>query len=136
MSIIDKCNTIGVRPTNQDEYIPTRIVYNGATPVYGYGVGNNSRVNVLTVTAGKTLYLETLSVQVFATALSFGMAELNNAVPALQHYFYYILLQANTHDSFSKTWNPALEIPAGWTIDAFSAAAGLWTVVQAYGWEK
>lgn len=136
MRIDDRAKIIGVAPANQDEYIPTRIIYNDTTEVYGYNTATGSRQNVLTVSAGKTLYLKSISIQTFALAFSLGMLELNNASSVLQHYFYYGVLTTDQHENMSLTFNPCMEIAAGWKIDVYSLSANFYMSAQAYGHEK
>ena len=136
MKISDQCNTIGVLPTNQDEYIPTRIIYNDCTQIYAWNEVNNGNVVIYTVSAGKTLYLTNISCHHDTSNTGYSWMALHDDSDVQQHIFYKLYLQLDTFNSFQQAFNPPMEIPAGYTLKAYAQGAPQNILCAINGWEK
>jgi hypothetical protein len=144
---------VGVRPTNPEEdlpvkqadktkllatvypYVPVRPV--GSTQVAKHNIATNSTVTIHTVTAGKTLYLCSIafSIDNRAAAQAGGSFGVYNGAGALQYYFWIGSAPANDTKQASLSFNPPLELTAGWLIKVSSNLAAVDVLGFIHGYE-
>lgn len=115
----------GVRPAHKGEQV-----------VKGNTVNNGTSI-VHTVSTGKTLYLTALAFSVYA-----GVGESNmfvrNAADVTQYYFFVntIFTAGGAGSMGNLSFNPPLEIPAGYDICVSSNAAANFAYGFIHGWEE
>jgi hypothetical protein len=124
------------REPNQVKWMGTRPGHNG-TQVDKANTATNGIAIVYTVTAGKTLYLCTVSKWVELVAVGISSVFLRNVADVFQYNLIYELTVAGVLIPHrSVTFWPPLEVPAGYDICVRSSVAGLTVGSFVFGWEE
>lgn len=134
----NEVNQVGINPSAGMNPIPIEQYLNANyTPIFTYGVGNNSQVTVHTVTAGKTLHLIHLDycIDNQGGAPLVGVIGIYNTVPALVYVFVNRTYPNLTGDEGHVSFSIPLPIPAGYTIRTYSTGANLYAYCSIYGYE-
>lgn len=112
---------VGVIPSRNASPIPVGKIPDDATQVTKRGSATNTTTVIHPVTASKTFYLSTLIFFADVTAAGYT-AEIfvTNGQGATQYNLIYLTCRAVGQIGTSPSFNPPLEIPAGWDICAKS----------------
>jgi len=124
------------REQNQVRWQGVRPAHDGTQRV-GDATATAAAAQVLLVGAGKIFYLCTAMMGFSAIAAGWCDLAVNTAIPALWHRLLvdYVAAAASGITKSITFW-PPLEIPAGYTIDVASGAAGLTVYGAVFGWEE
>ena len=124
------------REPNQVKWVGSRPGHNG-TQVAEHGIANNAGVIFYTVTVGKTLYLTFYS---FSISTSGVTAESHFSIytDGAVHYLYLhsVVPPAAWQNLCSGTFNPPLEIPAGYYFRLFASGVAATLQGSIVGWEE
>lgn len=112
----------GVIPARNAEPIPVGKIPDLATQVVKQSSASGATATIHTVTAAKTLYLNTVifsiyNVQTNVATLWMGVT---NDSDTVQYYFFYTSVTSKEPFAVPATFFPPLEIPAGWKVKVYS----------------
>jgi hypothetical protein len=109
----------------------------GVTQKFAGAAANNTTVTLYTVTAGKSLYINTLDVNVInqSGAIQAFYVQFLNTTPAIFHVLFYGAAIGQCH---TFPFHPVIpmKLAAGYSIRVVSAAVGLYVNVALHGFEK
>lgn len=129
-------NVIGVRGAPYDDYVKTRIVFDGCTQITAYSVTVNATNTLYTVTSEKTLYLTSMIISYWARAAGTQTVYIDDTVPATWQILWTKAMIDGDIGDVPMSFNPPLEIPAGYAVKSYSGAASVSHNVFIHGWEK
>lgn len=127
----------GVLPSQGADPIPVGKIPDDGTQVAASANADNTTTVIHTVTAGKTLYLNGVTIMANNSAgvVSSAYIVVRNAADAEQYHIFYIRLNDGLEDSDSENFIPPIEIAAGWDIALRSASADMYTRGFIHGYE-
>jgi len=91
-------------------------------------------VNVYTVPSGKKLYWSNIHYFCVATSTNIAWLEVADATPTMQYRVAYFNPQSGQSLQQFVNFQPAFEIPAGWSIRGFSGGSTIWLFLSMMGW--
>jgi len=112
----------GIRPVEPREAIPVQPFGDFGTQITKSVYANNATKIIHTVSSGKSLYLCSVALSVFPTALGEGYIYVRDENDTTQYYILVTRRQENDGEMVSMTFNPPIQIPAGWDICVVSSA--------------
>lgn len=125
------------QPSTKEDFKTHGRIPSGATQVATASGAVNAVVTIYTVTAGKTLYLSQMTVTVMndSGATQWYEVYINNA----SDVFQYVIISANDGNASITpaclSFNPPLEIPAGYKIKAATGHDDMYCNVFLHGYE-
>jgi len=134
---LNEVRMIGVLPSQGASPIPVGKIPDGAIQVIESGAVNNSTAELHEVSAGTTFYLTTvtLGIRNNNAAAQFIYLEVRNVGDVAQYSLFTNGMGAGQGGSCSATFNPPLEIPAGWDIFLTSLVANMAGYATIHGYE-
>ena len=94
-----------------------------------------NRGGYYTVPAGKTLFLTTAVLAGFGTAAGVGgFGSIYDSTPAKWREIGRLPVFANGGTAYAASFNPPLEVPAGYTVRITSGIASCWAYLTIHGW--
>lgn len=125
-----------VRASATDEYIPSRPIYDGSTPVYNSIVGINGIYDLYSPGAGKTLWVCEIYVNVYAaTAALVGIYLANSGGSTLYRFRRVGLVGALPYDMVVLCPTPFPVVGTDKLRIYFNGTSILYNA-GFYGWEK
>ena len=127
---------MGFREPNMARWVGVRPGHDG-TQIAKSGHTDNALLIVHTVTAGKTLYLTAALASGNTAGTATGInIWVRNAADVAQYYLIQNSLNVNTYFAVGLSFNPPLEIPAGWDIVIVAGHATARADLFIHGWEE
>lgn len=117
---------VGVRPTG----------LMGATQIAKWAYANNSTAIVHTVTTGKTLYLTSIIMSAVPIAAGEAHFSVRDTGDTLAYHLGQTRCLINAGFISPASFQPALEIPAGYDIYVVSDTANFLALLSIFGWEE
>ncbi len=133
----DHLKMLGVLPSQGADPIPVSILPDGGTQVAKHRGASNTTVVIHTVTTGKTLYLSSFiySARNDNVANEYAYLFVTDGDDTPQYYLNDIALLPTNQLVFSVSFNPPLEIIAGWMIKIRTYDAGCAMMAFIHGYE-
>ncbi len=134
----NEVNHVGVKPAVDMDSIRTYShIPDFASQVVTYQSANNNTTILWTVTAGKTLYMTTYTLQAlnYSASNATGYLAIRNASDTIQYVIARQYLKADTDGNDSLNLSPPLEIATGWDVFMYSDTVNMQTQVWIHGFE-
>ena len=129
---------IGVMPSYGADPIPVGKRPDGASVLALYGVADNSTTSIYTIPAGQTGYLTHYTFSIYNTAAGAGGGRLyiNNDTPALWNEIVRMIVPTNNGFAMSGSFNPPLELGAGFAalVQSWIANTKVTVFIHGYRW--
>jgi len=124
-----------VTPAAAAEFLNFPRIPTGATQVVAFNQASNNTAVIYTVTAGKTLYLVSLSMSTDPIQAGRGAITVRNASDVDQYYFFFANSPIAQGQAASMSFPIPYEIPEDWDIAVSSTVAACYVNGFIFGYE-